>query len=171
MDWLPSCNVFSTKPVTIEYTPILIKEIRSLGQIITATFYDEVVVDSTIKHSFPQLPIIDYHLVIIARGKVLAGIDLKLLTDTSISVKKDTVWMRLPETKILDVIINPADFETFEEKGNWSPEAVTAVKIKARTKITANAYDKNIVDKATNKAKAVMEDFLHSAGFKVIVFR
>jgi len=171
MDWLPSWNIFSSKPVTIENTPILIKEIRSLGQIITATFYDEVVVDSTVKHSFPQLPIIDYHLVIIARGKVLAGIDLKLLTDTSIIVTKDTVWMHLPQTKVLDVIINPADFETFKETGKWSQEAVIAVKIKARTKITANAYSKNIIDKSTSKAKAVMEDFLHSAGFKVVVFR
>jgi hypothetical protein len=171
MDWLPSWNIFSSKPVTIDNTPILIKEIRSLGQVITATFYDEVVVDSTVKHSFSQLPITDDHLVIIARGKVLAGIDLKLLTDSSISVTKDTVWMHLPQTKIIDVIINPDDFETFEETGKWTPEAVTAVKIKAKTKITANAYNKNIIDKATRKAKAVLQDFLHAAGFKVVLFR
>ncbi len=171
MDWLPSWNIFSSKAVTIDNTPILIKEIRSLGQIITATFYDEVVVDSTVSHSFPQLPITDDHLVIIARGKVLAGIDLKLLTDSSISVTKDTVWMQLPQTKIIDVIINPADFETFEETGKWTPEAVTAVKIKARGKITDNAYNKNIIDKANSKAKAVLEDFLHAAGFKVVLFR
>jgi hypothetical protein len=171
MDWLPSWNIFSSKPVTIDNTPILIKEIRSLGQVITATFYDEVVVDSTVKHSFSQLPITDDHLVIIARGKVLAGIDLKLLTDSSISVTKDTVWMHLPQTKIIDVIINPDDFETFEETGKWTPEAVTAVKIKAKTKITANAYNKNIIDKATRKAKAVLQDFLHAAGLKVVLFR
>jgi len=170
MDWLPSWNIFSSKPVTIDDTPILIKDIRSLGQVITATFYDEVVVDSTIKHHFPQLPVTDDQLVIIARGRVLAGIDLKLLTDKNVKVSKDTVWMQLPPTKILDVIINPADYETFEEKGNWNQEAVTAVKIKARAKITADAFNKNIIDKADTKAKAVLEDFLHAAGFKVVLF-
>ena len=171
MNWLPSWNMFSSKPVTIDDTPILVKEIRSLGQVITATYYDEVVVDSTIKHPFPQLPITDDKLVIIARGKVLAGVDLKLLADSSINVTKDTVRMQLPQTKILDVIINPGDYETFQEKGKWSPEAVTAVKLTAKNKITANAYNKNIIDKANSKARAVLEDFLHAAGFKVVFFR
>ena len=171
MDWLPSWNIFSSKPVTIDDTPILIKDIRSLGQVITATFYDEVVVDSVIKHQLPELPITDDQLVIIARGKVLAGIDLKQLADTSITISKDTVWMQLPPTKIIDVIINPGDYETFQEKGKWSPGAVTAVKIKAKAKITANAYNKNIVEKANSKAKAVLEDFLHAAGFKAVLFK
>ena len=171
MDWFPSWNIFSSKPVTIDDTPILIKDIRSLGQVITATFYDEVVVDSAIKREFPQLPVTDDQLVIIARGKVLAGIDLKPLADSSITIEKDTVWMQLPQTKIIDVIINPGDYETFQEKGKWSPEAVTAVKLKAKAKITANAWNKNIIDKAHNKAKAVLEDFFHAAGFKIVLFK
>lgn len=171
MDWLPSWDIFSSKQVTIDHTPILIKEIRSLGQVITATFYDEVVVDSTIEHHFPQLPVIDDRLVIIARGRVLAGADLKLLTDSSIAVLKDTVWMQMPAAKILDVIINPADYETFQEKGKWSPDAVTSVKLKARAKITADAINKNIIGKADTKARAVLEDFLHAAGFKEVVFK
>jgi hypothetical protein len=170
MDLFPSWNIFSSKPVTIDDTPVIIKEIRSLGEIITATLYDEVVVDSTRVHHFPELPITDDRLVIIARGKVLAGIDLKALGDRSIKVIKDTVWMQLPPTKIIDVIVNPADFETFEEKGKWSPEAVTIVKIKAKEKISANAFNKNLMGVANTKAKAVLEDFFHAAGFKVVVF-
>lgn len=172
MDIFPAWNnIFSPKPVLIEETPILIKEIRSLGQIITATLYDEVVVDSIVINHFPHLPVTDDKLVIIARGKVLAGVDLKLLTDSSIKVLKDTVWVQLPQTKIIDVIINPGDYETFEEKGNWSSDAVTAVKLKAKGKIVGNSLNKNIVDKATSKAKSVMEDFLQAAGFKIILFR
>jgi hypothetical protein len=170
-NWLPSWNIFSSQPVTIDDTPILIKDIRSLGQVITATFSDEVVADSVIKHHFPQLPLTDDRLVIIARGKVLAGVDMKLLADSSITVTKDTVRMQLPQTKIIDVIINPADYETFEETGQWSQEAVTAVKLKAKDKITANAFTKNIIEKANTKAKAVIEDFLHAAGFKVVLFK
>lgn len=171
MDWLPSWDIFSSRPVTIDDTPIIIKDIRSLGQVITATYYDEVVVDSTIKRNFPRLPITDDHLVIIARGKVLAGIDLKQLNDSNVTVVKDTVWMQLPRAKIIDVIINPADYETFEETGKWLPEAAIAVKLRAKEKITANAYKKNIIEKASTKARAVLKDFLDAAGFKMVLFK
>ena len=171
MNWFPSWDIFSSKPVTIDNTPIIIKNVRSLGQIITITFYDEVVVDSTIQHHFPQFPIIDDRLVIIAKGKVLAGIDLKLLRDNNVTVVKDTVTMQLPQTKIIDIIINPGDYETFEETGKWNQDAVMAVKLKAKNKITANAFNKNIIEKANIKAKAVLENFLHAAGFKIVIFR
>lgn len=170
MNWLPSWDIFSSKPVIIDDTPILIKDIRSLGQVITATYHDEVVVDSVIHRTFPQLPITDDKLVIIASGKVLAGIDLKLLADSSVTVTKDTVRMQFPPTKIIDVIINPADYETFEEKGKWRQEDVTAVKLRAKDKITANALNKKIIEKANTKAKAVLEDFFKAAGFIVVLF-
>jgi hypothetical protein len=171
LDLLPSWkNIFSSKPVVIDETPILIKEIKALGQVITATVFGEVVVDSTVIMPRRILPAPHKQLVLIARGKVLAGIDLKLLTDKNVTVKKDTVWMQLPTAKIIEVIINPGDYETFVEDGDWNPEDVTAVKLKARLKITDKALSQNIIDKANTKAKAILEDFLHAAGFKIVFF-
>jgi hypothetical protein len=175
-------EIFLPKPVLIDETPVLIKEIRSIGQLITATLYDEVVVDSIeiTKGSrfvrtfnaivpFRILPSADKQIVLIARGKVLAGTDLNLLTDSSLKISGDTVWLQLPGTKILDAIINPSGYEIFVENGNWSPQAVTAVKLKAREKMIDHAFEQNIIDKASMKTKAVMEDFLHAAGFKIIM--
>ena len=163
-------NIFLPQPVVIDESPILIKEIKSLGQLITATMYDEVVADSTVVNHFPHLPITDDRLVIIARGKVEAGVNLKLMADSNTRVIKDTVWMQLPPTQIIDVIINPENFEIFEEKGNWKPEAVSFIKLKAKTLIIDHALHKNIIAIATNKAKAVLENFLHAAGFKIVLF-
>ncbi len=175
-------EIFSPKPLVIDETPVLIKEIRSIGQLITATLYDEVVVDSIeiTKGSrfvrsfnaivpFRILPSADKQIVLVARGKVLAGTDLNLLADSSMKISGDTVWLQLPRTKILDAIINPSGYEIFVENGNWSPQAVTAVKLKAREKMIDHAFEQNIIDKASLKTKAVMEDFLHAAGFKIIV--
>ncbi len=175
-------EIFLPKPVLIDETPVLIKEIRSIGQLITATLYDEVVIDSIeiTKGSrfvrtfnaivpFRILPSADKQIVLIARGKVLAGTDLNLLTDSSLKISGDTVWLQLPGTKILDAIINPSGYEIFVENGNWSPQAVTAVKLKAREKMIDHAFEQIIIDKASMKTKAVMEDFLHAAGFKIIM--
>jgi hypothetical protein len=183
INMLPTLReIFSPKPVIIDETPILIKDIRSIGQLITATLYDEVVVDSIeiTKGSrfvrsfnaivpFPILPSADKQLVVVARGKVLAGTDLNLLGDSSLKISGDTVWLQLPPTKILDAIINPGGYEIFVESGTWSHHAVTAVKLKAREKMIDHAFEQNIIDKASIKTKAVIEDFLHAAGFKIIV--
>lgn len=167
---LPSFkNIFSSRPVVIDETPILVKEIKSLGQVITATIYDEVVVDS-LKGALLKIPGTETQLVLIARGKVLAGINLEQMQASSLTISGDTVRMKLPPTYIMDIISNPDDYEIFKERGNWNPEAVTAVKLRARAKISAHAIEQDIITKATQKAKAVMENFLHTAGFKIVIF-
>jgi hypothetical protein len=179
---VPSLNdIFSSKPVVIDETPILIKEIKSIAQLVTMTAYDEVVVDSIIVTGVssvvnsinrlspvPMFPSIETRLVIIARGKVLAGTDLKTLQKENFTIKEDTVTLRLPRAIIFDAIVNPSDFEVFEEKGKWTDQGVTAVKMKARQKIIERALQKNILGKANDKAKLVMENFLRSSGYKVV---
>jgi len=183
-DVFPSLkDLFAPKPVVIDETPILIKEIKSIGQLITYSAFDEVVADSTITtkasafiNSFnrlapiPILPSPDRQLVVIGRGKVLAGTNLQLLNDSSISIKNDTVTVQLPPAQILDAILNPGDFETFVEKGSWSGEEVTLVKTQARRKMVERAMQQNILQKADNKSKAVLEEFLKNMGYKYVLF-
>jgi hypothetical protein len=174
-----SKDVFSSKPVVIDKTPILIKEIKSIAELITIAAYDEVVVDSIVisttnVRSFntfsplPVIPIVTKRIVLIGRGKVLAGTQLTNLHKRSIFVEKDTITLKLNHAVILDAIMNPSDFETFDEKGTWSDEAVRAVKMKAKQKMINRALQRNILQKADVKAKAVMENFLLSAGYKKV---
>ena len=163
-------NIFSSQPVAIDKTAQVIKQIKSLGQLITVVMYDEVVVDSSLKTTAFHLPGADKQLVIIARGKLLAGIDLKAMPDSSIKISGDSLSIHLPPAAILDIIINPGDYETFVERGEWSPEAVTNTKLKATLVITQHAYEKQILTKATTKATSVLKDFLHAAGFVEVTF-
>ena len=55
-----------------------------------------------------------------------------MMNKDDIAVSGDSVSVRLPQARILDMITNPSDFSTFTETGTWSNEAVTAVKLKAR---------------------------------------
>jgi len=174
--------IFAARPMSIDKTPILIKEIKSIGQLITYTSYDEVVADSVIVtrgsafvNAFnrlspvPLLPSADKQLVLIVRGKVLVGTDLSMLTDTSVTIKDDTVTLVLPKPKIFEAIVNPSDFETFVEKGNWTSKEVMLVKIKARRKLEARALQQNILAKADIKAKTILQDFLASMGYKNVL--
>lgn len=180
--WLPSFgDCFKSKPLEIENTTMVIKEINALAQLITITAYNEVVMDEVKKgnalfsnpgvpaaFNIPNLKYADKKLVLIGRGKVLAGVDLAKLTDKDVFVKGDSISMRLPKPLILQVIINPSDFDTFEETGTWTDAEVRAVKIKLRDKLIITVLRQNILLKAAAKAKLVMENFLSSSGFKKV---
>jgi hypothetical protein len=171
-------NVFTSEKVSIDETPIVIKEIKSIGQLITYTSFDEVVADTTIKTKgsafvngfnrftpVPVLPSADKQLVIIGRGKILAGVNLSLLTDSSVTIKNDFLRVYLPKAQILDAILNPSDFETFVENGEWSNDEVIRVKATARRKMIERALQQNILTKADAKAKIIMDNFLHNMGY------
>jgi hypothetical protein len=72
----------------------------------------------------------------------------------------------LPKAQIIDAIVNPSDFETFVERGNWSEAEVRLVKMKAYRKMVEHALQQNILQKADAKAKAIMEDFLGNLNFR-----
>lgn len=180
--WLPSFkNIFAAQPVVIDNTPILIKEINELAQLCTITAHDEVVVDSVdnkflktygdavagIANAF-QMRGTEKKLVVIGKGKIIAGVDLKKLTPDRIRTNQDSVQVQLPAAEILDAIMNPSDFEIFVESGIWSDEAVKAVKIKARNLMINRALQQQILSKAAARSKALLENFLRSAGFKYV---
>ena len=179
INWLPGFkNIFRSKPINIEETPVIIQQINSLAQLITVTFTDEVVMDTAkIGNGFPSLlptaigtvltPAID-KLVIIGRGKVLVGTDLKGLQQKDIYTAGDSIHVVLPHAKILQTILNPSDFETFIEDGTWTEQAVAALKIKIRNEINEHAIQQNILQQADARSENIIETFLKNTGFKKV---
>lgn len=179
---LPSfSDIFKSQPVEIENTVILVKEINNLAQLITISAYNEIAIDSVKKGwslfnnplipsllNLPNLKKPDHRLVLIGKGKILAGVNLAKLTATDVFVQKDSVSLMLPKAEIFQVILNPSGFEVFEETGTWTDEEVKAVKIKLREKLVANAMQENILQSAGTRAVAIMENFLRAAGFKKV---
>ena len=181
---LPSFrDIFSSKAIQIDETPILIKEIRELAELTTMASFDEVVVDSvkadpatlaiktiTGLSLNPLSPGYD-QLVLICKGKVTAGTNLSLLSPNDIYREKDSVSMGLAPAVILDVIINPSDVETFIEKGEWPTDAFEKVKMKAKEKMKQRAISEDILGKANARSRLLMENFLRQSGFtKVHVY-
>lgn len=169
IDWLPSFgNFFRSEPLTIDNTPILIKEINNLAQLITITSFDEVVMDSIKKSKkLPGtiFPVPASKIVLIAKGQVMAGVDLKKLNNEDVMIKNDSISILFPPAQILNTILNPSDFETFDETGVWSSEEVNQVKVRIREKIIQRALEQNLLFKASERCKIIMENFLRNIGF------
>lgn len=170
MNWLPSFrNIFRSEPVTIDNTSILIKEINNLSQLITVTSYNEVVMDSVkaIKRIPGKFsPSLKASIVLIGKGKVMAGIDLKKIREQDVNLINDSINIALPSAEIIHTILNPSDYETFDEIGTWSPEEVTQIKIRIRERINRIAIEQQLLQRATQRGKIILESFIRSAGFK-----
>ena len=167
--------------LTIDDTPVIVTKIRSLGELTTACYYDEIVLTDTKPNSFSSSALgsiardnfgrdVDDHLVIIAKGTVRAGIDLAEMTDERLRFSGDTVFVRLPAPQYLDVIVNPSDFEVFAESGKWSHEEVTGLQDSARRHLLMGADHYGLKSKAYEGAMEAVSDLLLASGYTFIRF-
>jgi len=171
---------FEPKPVLVDETPLLLTQIKSIAQLMTVEAYNEVVIDSTrypfgvppqVFKAIPGNPltlISPAQLVLIVRGKVIAGVDLQSLDKNSIQVKGDSLFVQLPGAQVLEIITNPSDVETFIEKGTWDETAATALKVKARNKMVQQAIAQGALQQADAKARQLVYGFLKNSGYKYI---
>lgn len=172
---------FKKKPLLIDNTPLVITEVKNIAELQTATLYAELVVDSTVFTNMditnsalrtigmPALPAsVQRKIVLIVKGKVIAGIDLKQLTEDRFYVKEDSVSIRLPGAKILEVITNPSDFETFIENGQWTDAEVRAVKNKAQRLLLQKATEARLIQKGNEQSIEAVEQMMRSFGFNSI---
>ena len=169
------------RTLSIDDTPVIITKIRSLGELTTACYYDEMVLSRTKQNAFSSSALgslardglgkdVDDHLVIIAKGTVRAGVDLMDMTEQDIRFVGDTAYIRLPAPKYLDVIVNPSGFEVFAESGKWSHEEVTGLQDTARQRLLMGADHYGLKSKAYAGAMDAITELLAASGYTYIRF-
>ena len=168
------------RPLTIDDTPVIVSKIRSLGELTTACYYDEMVLSRTKENAFSSTPLgslaeglgkdVDDHLVLIAKGTVRAGLDLMEMTEEDVRFVGDTAYIRLPAPQYLDVIVNPSDYEVFAETGKWTHEEITGLKETARTRLLMGADHYGLKSKAYAGAMDAITELLAASGYTYIRF-
>ena len=169
------------RSLSIDATPVIITKIRSLGELTTACYYDEMVLSRTKQNAFSSSALgslardglgkdVDDHLVIIAKGTVRAGVDLMDMTEEDIRFVGDTAYIRLPAPQYLDVIVNPSGFEVFAESGKWSHEEVTGLQDTARQRLLMGADHYGLKSKAYAGAMDAVTELLATSGYTYIRF-
>ena len=167
--------------LTIDDTPVIVNKIRSLGELTTACYYDEMVLSQTKQNAFSSSPLgslardglgkdVDDHLVLIAKGTVRAGLDLMQMTDEDVRFVGDTAYIRLPAPQYLDIIVNPSDYEVFAETGKWSHEEVTRLQATARQRLLMGADHYGLKSKAYAGAMDAVTELLAASGYSYIRF-
>jgi len=171
-------NPFEAKKAYILETPTIVKEIKSIAELYSVCYFDQLIVDSVRKEVKTTDAVLNFFgaksttntkLVLIASAKVFAGYDLSKLDSTDISAVDSTLTIKLPAPQIIDIVMNPTDVNTFLEEGEWTLVEVNKVKDKALRMFRRRAISRGILADAEKKGKESIELFFKSLGFKQVV--
>lgn len=168
----------------IDNTTEVITEIRKIAELGTSCFYEEMVLRDSKPNALTDNEygkraatilgdddgvLIEDEIVVIAKGKVKAGFDLTQMTEDDVLFRNDTLFVTLPHAKILDVIINPSDFEVFSESGYWYDSQIVSLKLRAKQRLVNDAKYEGILSKAEASGQATVSDLLKSSGYSDVV--
>lgn len=162
-----------SRGMRIQETQTLVRDIRAMSSLVTASFYDEVVLTRSKPRSVQafgaRVPLSDEEICIISHGKAQAGIDLSKLPDDALTLRGDTVMVVLPAPELFEVILNPSDYEIFVEEGHWSHEEVVSLERQARETIRRNALAAGLLEKASVSAGRQLDRLLRSFGYREVI--
>lgn len=143
---------------------ITVQDVRSIGKLVTATFYRES--GAFVKRDGKRIDVF-----IIAKGKVNAGFDLMNMDENDIVCEGDTLYLTLPQPEIFNVIANPNNFEILADKNieEMNFDAINNCKIKLKDSIRANAEKEGLLEKAKSKGEETLTEFFKLFGFEEVV--
>ncbi len=183
-------SLFKKESSVIENTPIIVREMKKIAQLLTQRYYDECIVDSVVGDKIEKasemminnpillnkglylrkdgLVLVDKRYVLIASGLVKAGFDLQRMDENDIKVFKDSISCTLPAPEVTDVIINPSGFETFEEEGFWTFNERKAIQQRAKSRLKSSAIQKGILEKSREQGIRILQRFFKSLGYEKV---
>ena len=134
---------------TIDCTPTIVDRLKHIGQWEFLAISDEEIID-TMRTGFFS----DDELVRIYYGTLRLGIDLRDCSEEWIRTEKDTIYVTIPEVRLLDYnFIDEAKTRSFFETGKWSNADRKAMYEKARNIMMKRCLTKENTDIAQANAQ------------------
>ena len=158
----------------IDKTAAVVEQVRRMGELSSAGFYEELVLTDRDDSYLGELRRLDGvrriagsgDFVIICKGRVRAGFDLTKMKPSDFSVSGDTLRVTLPPVEVLDVIINPTDYEHFS--GHRTHEETVGIILQAKQRLRADAVQAGVLDQAEASGVAGLQRLFYSLGYKQV---
>ncbi len=171
----------------IDDTPLHIQSVKTIAELSTVSYLDEVVVDSVEYFKKDELNYYDPNdwekvydktlnknvkrrMTMIIKGQVTYGLDL---TDGEFEVRqnKDTLWVTLPKPVILDIEVSPSKTEVFQELGRWRDRERKRMEMLARKKLKRNAEDLELGKKAEQNVEKLFQQLIKTEKETILKFK
>ena len=159
--------------IRIESTDNIVEEIRKIGELTTARYYEELLIKTSrdasgeIVFTEDRTPhLTKSYLIKSVKGTVRAGFNLKEAEEGDIKVEDNVLTLKLPHALILETIVRQQDIETLVEKGKWLHEQSVDVMQKAYDTLRENALENGILASAERSARANLLHICKILGFR-----
>jgi hypothetical protein len=151
-------------------TTSVVHEVQSLSEIVTVKYViEKVVVLEDVKWYGES------RVLLLAHGVVKAGIDLKRLQPSDVSISGKTISVRLPVPQITDAYLDDNETQVIDHTTGLLREFDKDLEQTARQnavdEIALAARKGGILDDANQRARAELEGIFKRAGFETVVFR
>jgi hypothetical protein len=164
------------KPPRTTTGPVVVEGIQKLDQLATVRWTESVPVTRESGGDIWDRVFDGEKVLLIATGKVEAGVDLGDIHKDDVSVDGDTVTIELPEAEILSASLDEKTTRVYDRDFsplNFRPDddLVRKARLRAVGKLEATARKNGILDTAEGNAEDSIRAFVTTLGFEKVRFR
>ena len=164
------------KPPRTTTGPVVVEGIKELDQLATVRWTESVPVTRETGGDILDRLFSGEKVIVIATGKVEAGVDLGDIDKDQVSVNGDSVTIDLPEPEILSASLDEERTRVYDRDFsplNFRPDddLVEEARLQAVQKITDAARENEILDTAEHNAEDSVRAFVTTLGFEDVRFR
>jgi hypothetical protein len=174
----------------LEDSPLKVEQIRSILELNTLKFQDEVVVDTVEYYGstaelvqgtveklmdFDQLKNglkpsgVKRRLSLVVRGELLYGVNLKT-KDFQLIPSSDSVIVKIPQPELLSISVNPDNTKVFIENGFWKDSERRTLQIEAKLKMVASGEALKLAERAKQRIVKLIEKMVRTDRKVIIQF-
>jgi len=163
----------------IDRTAAVVEQVRRIGELSSAGYYEELVLTDRDDSYLGELKRAsglnrltgNSDFVMICKGRVRAGFDLTKVQGSDFAVSGDTLRVALPPVEVLDVVLNPADYELFA--GHRTHEETAGLLLQAKQRLRADAIRDGVLEQAERSAENQLRSLFTAMGYRevLITFR
>jgi hypothetical protein len=151
-------------------TTSVVHEVQSLSEIITVKYViEKVVVLEDVKWYGEN------RVLLLAHGVVKAGIDVKRVQPSDVSISGKTISVRLPLPQITDAYLDDKQTQVIDHSTgllrSFDKDLEQTARAEAVEEISLAARQGGILKDADSRAREELETFFKRAGFESVVFR
>jgi Protein of unknown function (DUF4230) len=168
--------LLAEKPPRTTTGPVVVEGIQELDQLATVRWTESVPVTRETGGDILDRLFSGEKVIVIATGKVEAGVDLGDITKDDVSVGGDSVTIDLPQPEILSASLDEEKTRVYDR--DFSPlnvrpddQLVEEARLQAVEKIKVAARENEILDTAENNAEDSVRAFVTTLGFEEVRFR
>lgn len=166
-------EVLNPTPTILPSPVTILREVRSLARLETIQYSVEKVIEAETGQGFLG-GLFGDRLLLVARGYVIAGIDLEKIAPEDMWVEGNALYVRLPAAEVFVATLDNAETYIYDrETGLFSQgnqDLETLARQSAEEEIRNAALEDNILQQATQNGRNFLSALFDSLGYETVIF-